>query len=175
MSDGADRGTAADADGFARAFFREWTGAGNRGDWPAFEAMLHEEVTLLDPLEPEPAVGKSAVLARAQAQYAPFPDGRVDVIGAPLASADRRTLSYQWRFVGTHERPIEPPGFAPTGVRLTLEGMSYLELQHGRVRAVRLFFDATDVARQIGAAPPRGHRVERLVVAAQRLRARRRR
>ncbi|WP_347057277.1 nuclear transport factor 2 family protein [Blastococcus sp. HT6-30] len=118
---------------FAEQFFREWTGAGNRGDWPASEAMLHEDVTLFDPLESEPAVGRTAVLARAKAQYAPFPDGRVDVVGVPFATADRSAFGYRWRFVGTHERPIEPPGFAPTGVRLCLEGMSYLQLEQGRV------------------------------------------
>ena len=175
MGDATQERIASDADRFAAEFFREWTGAGNRGDWPAFEAMLHEDVTLVDPLDPEPAVGRTAVLARAKAQYAPFPDGRVDVVGVPFATADRSALGYRWRFVGTHERPIQPPGFAPTGVRLCLEGMSYLHVERGRVRSVRLYFDTTEVARQIGAAPPRGGRLERLAVTAQRLRARRRR
>lgn len=157
----------------AEQFFRDWLDVSNRGDWAAFERMLHDEVTLLDPLLPEPARGQAAVVARARGQYLPFPDGRAEKLGAALTAEGGTRLAYRWRFTGTHTRPIDPPGFAPTGNRISLDGMSLLELDDGLVRSVELFFDTTAVARQVGAAPPPGSRLERGVVLAQRLRARR--
>ena len=159
---------------FAERFFREWLDVSNRGDWAAFAAMVHEDASIQDPLLPQPVTGRAAVVERARGQYLPFPDGRVEMLGSPLSALGGARLAYRWRFTGTHTLPIDPPGFAPTGARVTVEGMSLLDLDDGRVRSVELFFDTTAVARQVGAAPPAGSRLERVVVAAQRLRARRR-
>jgi ketosteroid isomerase-like protein len=158
-----------------RDFFTRWVEGSNEGDWQAVAEMMHPDIVLTDPMTPEPARGRAAVLERAQAQYVPFPDGRVDIVGDPFVALDEPVLTYQWRFTGTHLRRIDPPGFSPTGNRVELEGVSVLRFQDGLVTAVTMFFDTTGVARQVLAAPPAGSPLERVIAAAQRVRARLRR
>lgn len=152
-------------------FLERWTGHANRGEWSEFAALLHPDVTIVDVMSPEPVVGATAALARVKAQYAPFDAGVIHPLTGPLVSADSPDFAYHWRFTGRHTRPVDPPGFAPTHADVDFEGVSVLSLAGGRAVAVRLFFDTTEVARQLGAAPPAGGLVERATVLAQRLHA----
>jgi ketosteroid isomerase-like protein len=105
-----------------RAFFTAWIESNNGGDWDRVAQLVHPHVVLLDPMTPEPARGRAATVLRAKAQYEPFPDGRVEMIGDAFVSLAGDELAYRWRFVGTHLRPVHPPGFAPTGRRVGIEG-----------------------------------------------------
>lgn len=154
-----------------RAFFTSWIDSNNNGDWDSVAQLLHPDVVLSDPMAPQPARGRAAAVRRARAQYEPFPDGRIEMIGSAFVSLDEPELAYRWRFVGTHLRPVHPPGFAATGRRIGIEGTSVLRFRNHLVVDIRLFFDATDAARQLLAAPRAGSPLERIVVLAQRLRA----
>ncbi|MFA9444501.1 ester cyclase [Egicoccus sp. AB-alg6-2] len=151
-------------------FFQRWLEASNAGDWDRLGDMMRPEVVLTDPMAAEPAVGRDAVLARARAQYAPFPDGVVTMVGEPLTSVDRRSIAYRWHFTGRQDREVKPPGFAATGRRVELDGASFIELVEGRASRISMFYDSTTVARQLLAAPSAGSPLERLVVVAQRAR-----
>lgn len=159
----------------ARAFFAGWIDSANAGDWESFGRLLHPDIEITDPMTPEPARGHTAALARAREQYAPFPDGRVEMLGDPFVSLDEPELAYRWRFVGTHLHPIDPPGFAPTGQPVRVDGASVLRFREGLVVRAQLYFDSTEVARQILAAPPAGSPLEGLIARSQRLRVRLRR
>ena len=158
-----------------RAFFHDWMESANTGQWEQFGQLMHPAIVLDDPMTPEPARGRHEALRRAQAQYEPFPDGRIGMVGTPFVSLDRPELAYRWRFVGTHLLRIDPPGFAPTGQRVVVEGTSVLHFREGQVDHVRLFFDTTDVARQLLAAPPAGSPLEHVIALSQRVRVRLRR
>lgn len=158
-----------------RAFFRDWIDSANAGQWDRFGQLMHPDIVIVDPMTPEPARGIDEALPRAQAQYEPFPDGRIHMVGAPFVSLDEPELAYRWRFVGTHLRPINPPGFAPTAQQVMVEGTSVLHFRDGRVDHLQLFFDTTDVARQLLAAPPAGSPLERVMALSQRVRVRLRR
>ena len=166
---------AAQSPDVVRAFFRDWIDHANAGRWEQFGQLMHPDIVLEDPMTPQPARGRHEALPRAQAQYEPFPDGRIEMVGAPFASLDGQELAYRWRFAGIHLRPIDPPGFAPTGQQVVVEGTSVLHFRDGQVDHVRLFFDTTDVARQLLAAPPAGSPLERVIALAQRARVRLRR
>jgi predicted ester cyclase len=153
-----------------RGFFTRWLDHSNAGDWDAVAAMMHPDIVLTDPMMAEPARGRDAALARARGQYEPFPDGHVVMIGEPFAAVEGPELAYRWRFSGTHLRRIDPPGFAPTGLPVVVEGTSVLRFEGHRVVAASLFFDTTEVARQLLAAPLAGGRLERTVALGQRLR-----
>lgn len=153
-------------------FFAAWVGHSNAGRWDDVASMMHPAIAYADPMSAEPARGRAAAVARAQQQFAPFPDGVVELVGAPFVATSGSELAYRWRFSGTHERPVVPPGFAPTGLRVTVEGASVLQLVDGLVIAATLYFDATDVARQLLAAPPAGSPLEHVIAGAQRIRVR---
>lgn len=155
-----------------RTFFDRWIGSSNRGKWGELGTMMHDEVVLTDPMMPEPAVGKVAALERARGQYEPFPDGVVTMLGDPFVALDQPELAYRWRFTGTHLRPVQPPGFAPSGRAVEVHGSSVLRFRHGQVIAVDLYFDTTSVARQLLAAPLAGSPMESVIAFGQRLRVR---
>jgi predicted ester cyclase len=155
-----------------RAFFERWIGASNRGEWDDVAAMMHDDVVLTDPMMAGVAAGKAAALERARAQYEPFPDGVVTMLGDPFVALDRPELAYRWRFTGTQLRAVDPPGFAPSGRRVTVDGTSVLGFRDGRVITVVLIFDTTTVARQLLAAPRAGGAMESVLALGQRLRVR---
>jgi ketosteroid isomerase-like protein len=171
-TDALDASDAPRAPDEVQAFFADWLARSNAGDWAGLGELMAPDIVLDDPMAPTPARGRGETLARAAAQYEPFPDGEVVLLGAPFVSVAEPELTYRWRFRGTHLRPIDPPGFAPTGRVVEVEGTSVLRFRDGQVVEVRMFFDATDVARQILAAPPAGSRLEQVIAAGQRLRVR---
>lgn len=152
------------------AFLTRWVDRANAGDWSAFAELLDPDAELVDPMTPDVARGRDATVERARAQYEPFPDGRVERVAGPFVAQDAPALTYQWRFEGTATRRIDPPGFAPTGRPVVVDGVSVLRFRAGRVVAVLLFFDTTAVARQLLAAPAAGSPLERAVAIGQRLR-----
>jgi predicted ester cyclase len=155
-----------------RTFFDRWIGSSNRGEWDELATMMHDEILITDPMMPEPAEGKVAAIERARAQYEPFPDGVVTMIGDPFVALDQPELAYRWRFTGTHLRAVKSPGFAPSGRSVEVDGCSVLRFRHGHVVAVDLFFDTTSVARQLLAAPLAGSPMESVIALSQRLRVR---
>jgi hypothetical protein len=97
-----------------------------------------------------------------------FPDAEMeqDALFRPLDGTEYAT---RWRVRGTMRNDLEPPGFAATGGVVETEGVAVIELSGSLVSRCRQFYDTTQVARQLGAAPPRGSRLERAAVLAQRL------
>jgi hypothetical protein len=118
-----------------------------------------------------PTRGRGDALERVKGQCAPFPDAQVEMLGDPFVSLGEPELACRWRFTGTHLEPIDPPGFAPSGLRVESEGESVLRFEGTLVREATLFVDATGIARQVLAAPPMGSPLERGIVISQRLRA----
>ena len=160
------------SDDEVRGFFDRWIGFGNSGAWDQIAALMHEDIVITDPMSPQAARGRPQALQRVRDQYEPFPDGAIELVAGPFAALDGPELAYRWRFTGTHLRPVDPPGFAPTGRRVEVDGVSVLRFLDGRVVAVELFFDSTAVARQLLAAPPAGSPLESVIALGQRVRVR---
>jgi hypothetical protein len=73
---------------------------------------------------------------------------------------------------GTHRGALDPPGFAPTGRTMRVDGFDQWTMRDSRIAHYRAFYDMNDVARQLGIVPAPGSRAERGMVALQRLQAR---
>jgi hypothetical protein len=58
---------------------------------------------------------------------------------------------------------------------MSVDGVDVWHMRGERIARYRAYYDMTDVARQLGLAPPRGGAAERAAVALQRLQARLRR
>jgi len=67
---------------------------------------------------------------------------------------------------------LDPPGFAPTGRAMEIEGVDLWTMRDGRIARYRAFYDMNEVARQLGIAPASGSRAERAMVWLQRVQAR---
>ena len=68
----------------------------------------------------------------------------------PFLPSDSPTAVYYWRGTGTFAGPLEPPGVAPTGARVTREGFELLEFREDRLSRLRIVYDIMDLYRQMG-------------------------
>lgn len=100
-------------------------------------------------------------------------DYRFEPTEPPYLSTDGRKAIVPWRMTGTMTGPLDPPGMAPTGQAVTLEGDDHWELRDGLMARCRILFDANALSVQLGATPPPGSTGERIGLLLQHLVARR--
>ena len=147
--------------------------AWNAHDAAAVGALCADDVTWDDPVMAEPARGRAAVEGFLRTTFTAFPDLRYTLRGAVAVAADGRTLAYEWRTAGTHTGPLDPPGFAPTGRRVTFDGAEVVQLgDDGRITRITTYLDVRDALGQftgLNLRPRPRSLGERLFVALQRI------
>jgi steroid delta-isomerase-like uncharacterized protein len=156
-------------DRFAREFAERWQKAWNSHDPDQVTALCTEDVVWDDPVTERPERGRQPVADYLRSVWRAFPDLTFTWPEGPYASFHGIKLALHWRVTGSMLGPIDPPGFAPTGRRIDLEGVDLLEIRDGLCCAYQGFFDRQAVAQQVGAAPATGSQAERVAVSAQRL------
>ena len=162
---------ASSSEQFARDFADRWQRAWNSCIPERVTELCTEDVLWDDPLTERPEQGRAAVADYLRGVWVAFPDLTFSWPEGPYASFDGVKLALHWHVTGTMLGGMDPPGFAPTGKRMELDGVDLLVLRDGLVCAYQGFFDVRSVAQQIGAMPATGSQGERLAVAAQRLAA----
>jgi len=161
-------GSAAELRGFIERYIAAWNGF----DADAIAQLITEDVTWADPALLEPARGVAAVQEFMRTSARAFPDLRFSERDPPVLAVAGDLVLWGWRMEGTHGGVIDPPGFAPTGRSMRVEGVDRWIMREGRICGYRAFYDMNEVARQLGIAPAPGGRAERAAVALQRLQAR---
>lgn len=157
---------------FLRGFAARWHAAWNAQDPRQVAALCTADVQWQQSSTPPPPRGyDGAALVIEQLQRA-CPDYHFEQTEPPYASFDRRKAVVPWRMTGTMTGPLDPPGFAPTGRRIQLDGDDHWEFRGELVCHCRVLYDANELAVQLGATPAPGSRGERLGVLLQRLQAR---
>lgn len=142
-------------------------------DWDRFVSLLTPEVEWHDlgMLHP-PARGRDAVRAFAESVIGAFPDFDLKVEGPVCVAPDGSRCAVHWRITGTHAGVLSPPGFAPTGRRVSFVGVDLIEFRGSQISRILSLFDVLDAAGQLtGVAlrPPEGSICERLLVRTQRI------
>ncbi len=158
-----------------RSFVERYATAWNGCDTDAMAELLTDDIVWMDPALPEPARGVAEVQEFMRASFAAFPDLRFSEPDPPAIAVNGDLVLWVWHMVGTNLGEISPPGFAPTGRTVAIDGVDQWTMRDGRIARYRAFYDMNDLARQIGIMPPAGSRAERGMVAVQRLQARLRR
>src|SRR4029077_5434738 len=152
-----------------RRFTERYMAAWNGCDTDAMAQLITEDVVWADPALPEPARGIPAVQEFMRTSFRAFPDLRFGQPDPPALAATGDVILWAWYMEGTHRGAIDPPGFAPTGRTMRVDGVDRWTMRDGRIARYRAFYDMNDVARQLGIVPPPGSRAERGMVALQRL------
>ena len=155
-----------------RAFIDRYVAAWNACDVDAMAELIVDDIVWADPALPEPACGVPAVQEFMRMSFRAFPDLRFSEPDPPHLTADGEQVAWAWTMEGTMHGSVDPPGFAPTGRRMRVDGVDLWRMRDGRIARYRAFYDATDMARQLGLMPPSGGRAERVTAALQRLQAR---
>ncbi len=153
---------------FADGYMAAW----NDCDTDAMAQMVTEDIVWADPALPEPARGIAEVQEFMRTSFRAFPDLCFSEPDPPAVAVNGDLVLWAWRMEGTHRGVIDPPGFAPTGRTIRVEGIDQWTMRDGRIARYRAYYDANDLARQLGIVPPQGSRAERGMVALQRLQAR---
>jgi steroid delta-isomerase-like uncharacterized protein len=160
------------ATGSLEDFTQRYLAAWNDHDAAAMAPLVTEDVVWYDPALPAPARGPAAVQEFMRAGWRAFPDLSFREPERPHFSVAGDQVAWAWHMSGTFRGPLDPPGFAPTGRRMEVDGVDLWELRDGRIAHYRALYDLNDMARQLGLAPAPGSRAERVTVALQRLQAR---
>lgn len=152
-----------------RAFCRRYFDAWNSYTPSQVAACATEDVVWDSPALSEPATGRSGVADLVASTVTAFPDYEFTA-PAPWAIADDRLTAYvPWRMTGTNTGSFDPPGYAPTGRSVNLTGIDVWRFRGGLIWRYQAVYNYSLLARQLGLAPPRRGRIERVAVHAQRL------
>ena len=154
-----------DLDALCARYLAAW----NDHDAAAMADLVTDDVVWEDPALPGPVRGPAAVQDFMREAWVAFPDLRFDDGKHPHRSAAGDQVAWRWRMWGTNTGPIDPPGFAPTGRTIDIDGVDLWELRDGRIARYRAFYDFNALAVQLGLAPAPGSRMEKGMAAVQRL------
>jgi steroid delta-isomerase-like uncharacterized protein len=156
---------------FLEDFSHRWLEAWNHRDGDGLSQLCTHDVEFTDP-----AIGtirgRAAVADWVRICQRAFPDYRFEEPEPAYASRHDYKAIAPWRMVGTHTGPLSPPGFAPTGRSVVIDGVDHWWFRDGLVARYRADYDLTGVSRQLGLVPERGSRAEQLMVRLQRLQQR---
>lgn len=141
----------------------------SEGRFDLVDQLVSPDATNHDPAQPPRLQGLRGPEGQrriVEMYRAAFPDVRLTV-DEVVEAGD--TVALRWHAEGTHRGELE--GLAPTGVRVTVTGMSFDRWRDGKLVETWTEWDNLGLARQLGAAPPAGSPVEKVGVAVQRLMA----
>jgi steroid delta-isomerase-like uncharacterized protein len=101
--------------------------------------------------------------------FAAFPDWRFEVIDQ-VTEGDRSAV--RWRATATFDGSAPFEGLDPTGASVDITGFDLLTVEDGKIRRNEAYVNATHLAQQLGAMPPRGSGQERAMIGAMNLKTR---
>lgn len=162
---------------FVRSFADRWLAGWNDHDADALTALCTEDVLWEDPALPGPERGRQAVREYLDGTWSMFPDLAFTLPEPSMIGLEGPRAAQVWRMTGTMLGSDPWAGFAATGKQIDVEGIDIYEFRDGLVSHYRGRYDLAEVARQLGLAPARGSRPERVMAFLQRnsMRLRRRR
>lgn len=155
-------------EGWADRYLEAW----NALDADAVAQMCSAGVTWIDPSLQEPARGREGVRSFVRTTAEVFPDFRIEDTGPHHISAAESKVLSPYRMTGTMLGGSKAVNFAPTGARISVTGVDEWTFRDGLLYELRTYYDAMDVARQLGILPPMGSRGERAMARLQQIQAR---
>jgi steroid delta-isomerase-like uncharacterized protein len=152
-----------------------YVAAWNDQDPAAMAELVTDDIVWTDPALPAPLRSAAEIQDFMRSCFRAFPDLRFGEPDPPHLSVAGDDIAWAWYMTGTMEGSMDPPGFAPTGRSMRIEGVDLWTVRDGRIARYAAYYDTTELARQLGIMPPRGSGPEKATVALQRLQARFRR
>lgn len=105
----------------------------------------HEDAIVEDSMYPYPFVGREAIMNRKKAGFAAIPDVKIDVTRR-IVRGDQLTV--EWVASGTHK--VDYPGLPATGRAFAIPGVTVVVRKNGKIVRESLYYDMTEVQRQLG-------------------------
>jgi steroid delta-isomerase-like uncharacterized protein len=157
-----------------RELARSWDDAWAAHDASRIADHMTEDAVYEDPAFPEAVRGRDAFREQAQNMLDSVPDIEVKQRTLMRSIDDAQVGATEWTLTGTFNgAAMAASGFAPTGQRVEMHGMSRVELRGDKVARLVQYYDTTEFGRQVGAVPKRGSVGERIGLMLQKMAARR--
>ena len=144
--------------------------AWNGQDVERLLSYLDEDIYWDDPPMEVPARGHEMVKDFALSLWQAFPDMRYIPLQDIFLSPDQPKIAHKFTISGTMLGQM-PPGFAPTGRYLEIDGYEMFQFRKKKVHRLISRFDGIRASEQLGLLPPRlktGSRKARIAVFFQR-------
>ena len=128
----------------------------NAGDFDRLRSLLADESYEEELSTQRRLEGADAQVEAARGWKAAFPDGHGTVHGA-YADGDTVTIELTWE--GTQSGPMQTPDgqqLPPSNRRATVKACQVMEIEDGRIKATRHYFDLMTILHQIGAMEQTG-------------------
>ena len=158
-----------------RAVTERWMHGWNDQDPEALVGLIADGLHYTDPAWPEAMRSADDVRRFTAACWRAMPDMSFSEPLGLFVSDDGSSACAPWHMTATLTGPFDPPGYAPTGDRIELDGVDVFELRDGKIARLSTVYDAMEIGRAIGLIPARGSRAERMGAKLQGLMAKRRR
>ncbi|MEA2686217.1 MAG: hypothetical protein QOE93_1412 [Actinomycetota bacterium] len=129
----------------ARRYFEDLF---NAGQLAVADEILDPDISFVGPITPDGIDGLDAYKRFALGWYEGFPDRHFEVV-EEWVDGDR--IATLFHITGTHRG--EFMGQAATGNTIDVTGMSFFQIDGGKIRAIQAFFDPLHLLGPIGLAP----------------------
>ena len=153
-------------------FTERWLAAWNSHRPERLLELMTEDIVYEDDAWPAVMHGHADVREFLEHAWLAVPDMEFEVVEGPYVKAGEAKAGFYWRGTGTLTGKLDPPGFAPTGKGFEITGADFHEYRDERVCRLRIIFDNTKTAQQLGLLPAAGSRAERAIAGMQRLASR---
>jgi steroid delta-isomerase-like uncharacterized protein len=157
----------------ARELGDRWMDAWNRKDADALLELVTDDIAYDDPAWPETLHGKEGVRTFVEFCWRGMPDMRFSEPMGMFFPEDGQRMIVPWHMEATFTGAMDPPGYAPTGHRIAIDGIDVWEVRGDKVCRYWAYYDAMEIGRQTGILPAHGSRGERFAVRLQRLMSKR--
>jgi steroid delta-isomerase-like uncharacterized protein len=128
-------------------YFAAWNGR----ELADVEELLAAEFSWIDPSLPAELTHLDGAHGFFAASWAAFPDLHFTAVGEPLVDEPGGRVGAEWRMTGTHTGAEFPPGVPATGKAFDVLGTDVFTVDaDGRATAIRAYYDAATLARQLG-------------------------
>ncbi len=98
-----------------------------------------------------------------------FPDFEFEILDL-MATGEKAAV--RWRATGHFTGPVRFEGMVANGAAVDIQGCDVLTIREGRIQRNDAYMNAADMARQLGALPPRGSVAEKAATGALNLKTR---
>ena len=154
---------------FLESFIGRWEAAWNSHQPDRVLELMTEDIVYDDSAWHRTMRGHGDVREFLTSLWRALPDIRFEMAEGPFLLPGRPVATSYWKGSGTFTGPLDPPGFAPTGARMEIDGFDLQEYRDGLVCRLRIVTDMMEASRQLGLMPQHGSRAEKAGAAAQRL------
>lgn len=97
-----------------------------------------------DSFHPLPIIGRNAIMARKQINFAAVPDGKITVTNRVVHG---QQVSVEWVASGTHTGDF--PGLPASGRSFSIHGVTVVVRKDSKIIRESIYFDAADLRRQL--------------------------